>query len=95
MAKGFTLSGVIFIDDIPLIARSEEEALKHTAMTLNLLELLGFLVSYPKVTASANPEHKLLGLQGGLQHSFTQPAGAESCSDTSSSESSESGMKRS
>lgn len=57
-------------------------------MTLNLLESLSQL---PEVTAGANLLQS--GLQSGLQHTFAQPAGAESCSDTSrSSESSEAGM---
>jgi len=37
---------VIYIDDVLLMARTEEEARDNTAMTLNLLEALGFLVNY-------------------------------------------------
>ena len=37
---------VIYINDILLMAQTEERVLDHTAMTLNLLEALGFLVNY-------------------------------------------------
>ena len=48
LLKPYLVCSVIYINNIVLMAWSEEEALDNTGMTLNLLESLGFLVSYPK-----------------------------------------------
>ena len=39
---------VIYIDDILLMGQAKEIVQDHTAITLDLLEALGFLVNYPK-----------------------------------------------
>ena len=39
---------IIYINDILIMARSKQIALDHLYLTLNILEILGFLVNYPK-----------------------------------------------
>ena len=54
---------VIYIDDILLMAQTEESARVHTAITLDLLEALGFLVNYPKFQLNPAQSIEFLGFQ--------------------------------
>ena len=48
------IRSVVFIDDILLMGPSEETVLSYTALTLDLLESLGFLINYPKSHLTPN-----------------------------------------
>lgn len=54
---------VIYIDDILLMPQSEEAPRNQTALTLNLLEALGFLVNYPKSQLQPTQTIEFLGFQ--------------------------------
>lgn len=53
----------MYIDNILLFARTKERARNHTAMTLDLLEALGFLVNYPKSQLTPSQTIVFLGFQ--------------------------------
>ena len=54
---------VIYIDDILLMAQLEGVAWNQTALTLDLLETLGFLVNCPKFQLQPTQKIKFLGFQ--------------------------------
>ena len=57
------IRSVVFIDDILLMGPSEEMVLSHTALTLDLLESLGFLINYPKSHLTPARKIDFLGFQ--------------------------------
>ena len=57
------IRSVVFIDDILLMGPSEEMVLSHTALTLDLLESLGFLINYPKSHLTPAKKIDFLGFQ--------------------------------
>ena len=55
---------MIYIDDILIMARSQQIAWDHLYLTLDILEILGFLVNYPKCIHTTN---QFSGIFGELQ----------------------------
>lgn len=53
----------MYIDNILLFAGTKERARDHTAMTLDFLEALGFLVNYPKSQLTPSQTIVFLGFQ--------------------------------
>ena len=57
------IRSVVFIDNILLMGPSEEVVLSHTALTLDLLELLEYLINYPKSHLTPARKIDFLGFQ--------------------------------
>lgn len=53
---------IIYIDDILIMAPSERLATNHLLLTLDLLEILGFLINYPKCVLHPTQNIDFLGL---------------------------------
>ena len=53
---------IIYIDDILIMAQSQALAYQHLLLTLDVLELVGFLVNYTKSITSPTQEIDFLGL---------------------------------
>jgi hypothetical protein len=52
---------IIYIDDILIMAQSQVVAHQHLVLALDVLELLGFLVNYPKCTLVPTQKIEFLG----------------------------------
>ena len=61
LLRGMGIHCVTYLDNIPLMSQCREEAQQHTWTTVDLLESLGFLVTFKKSVLESTQELTFLG----------------------------------